>query len=179
MKHKTSIEIVKNWLVETVIGLNLCPFAKKPYEEGKINIAVSKAQNFESAYDDFIKEIELISSNSITTTSLLAFDCLETNFLDFNDFIGSLENILAENDLSDDFQLVCFHQGFYFGGLELNDLANYVNRSPMPLVHILRRSDVTKASSSIDTGVNISFNNENLIKSLSDQELKKHFWFLY
>lgn len=179
MTQKTTNEIINKWLVDTVIGLNLCPFAKVPYESGQIKIETSKAQSFEEAFADFIKEIELITTSEIVTTTLLAYESLTTNFLEFNDFIGSLEETLEDNDLAEAFQLVCFHPGFYFDELEQDDLANYVNRSPVPVIHILRKIDVTNAMSSIEAGESISLINEQTIKSLTIEQLKKYFWYLY
>lgn len=171
-------EEIHKWLVETIIGLNLCPFAKEPFDAGHISITVSQAQQLEDAYKDFISEISFMHSSSTIRTKLLAYPNINDSFEIFNDFCGSLEEILEENDLENIFQIVGFHPKFRFEGLESNDKANYVNRAPYPVIHILLAQDVALAANTIKTGENISQNNERTIKSLSSHELKKYFVFL-
>ena len=50
-----SINLIKKWLEETVIGLNLCPFAKTPFEEGKIALIESQANEFQGMTQAFLK----------------------------------------------------------------------------------------------------------------------------
>ncbi len=178
MTQLNSHKLINKWLMDTIIGLNLCPFAKAPFEAGEINIQVSTAATAEVAYQSFINEIEIIA-NGKATTSLLGFSQLNLDFLSFNDFIGSLEEALEDNDLADVFQLVCFHPEFIFEDTNRDDLANFVNRSPMPLIHILKRIDVSVAMNSTQASENISFLNEKTIKALSISELKRYFWYLY
>lgn len=170
-------EIYK-WLTQTVIELNLCPFAKGPLDAGQINIQISKAQSFEIAYQDFVKQLDLLLTCKNFKTSLLVFPKLNASFEMFNDFSGSLEETLVDSCVDDFFQTVCFHPDFRFFKLDAWDKANYVNRSPYPLIHILLKEDVKKAMSSMQAAKKISYINEKKIKSLSAEELKKKFWFL-
>jgi hypothetical protein len=178
MMQNTKKEIHK-WLVKTVIGLNLCPFAKDPHEKGQIHIDVSKASSFESAYQDFVSSLNYLNEENPIKTTLLVFDQLDTSFEDFNDFVGSVEDNLDENGLLNIFQLVCFHPEFRFADSDTHDLANLVNRSPKPLIHILFTEDITVATKDLAAGENISFTNEKNIKNLSESELKEFFWYLY
>lgn len=169
---------IEQWLVKTIIGLNLCPFAKTPYENGQIKVAISKAYDFEQAYQNFIEELDFLNNDQKIRTTLLAFENLECDFTHFNDFVGTIEETLRENNLSDVFQLVAFHPHFVFKDADPKDLANYVNRSPYPLIHLLWSEDISQAVKNITTGENISLINEQTIKALSSEKLKEYFWFL-
>lgn len=176
---QNSQEILKKWLEKTVIELNLCPFAKKPYESGHLKISVDDSINFEKAFDSFIKEIESLNSHSEYRTILLGFNQLHCTFYELNDFVGHLEYTLEENNLDHYFQLVCFHPEFHFADTDKDARANLVNRSPMPLIHILLKEDVEKAVHSIQAGENISYQNEQTLEELTQEQIKEFFWYLF
>lgn len=171
-------EQIHKWLSKTIIDLNLCPFAKNPFNAGQINIRVSQAQTMQHAYQDFVSELEQLNSTSSFTTSLISFHLLGLGFEDFNDFCGSLDDTLINANLDHTFQLVCFHPEFKFENLKQSDKANYVNRSPVPLIHILYKEQVRQAIDSIKDAQNISLNNEKIINSLSKAQLKDYFWYM-
>ncbi len=43
------------------------------------------------------------------------------------------------------YQLATFHPDYCFDGADLDDAANYSNRSPYPMVHVLREASVERA----------------------------------
>ena len=43
---------VKRWLSDVVIGLNLCPFARKPFNAGGVRFRVSEVQSDEALLVD-------------------------------------------------------------------------------------------------------------------------------
>ena len=89
--------------------------------------------------------------------------------------VSYLEKFIEDESL--DIQIVCFHPEFKFESLEDEDRANFVNRSPFPMIHILRKSEVQRAAQ-IKGGENISFINEKKLKSMSVEEFKKVFSYL-
>lgn len=179
LTQQSEYQEINKWLEKTIVGLNLCPFARIPFENKQIKITIQNSSDFENAYIDFIEEVEDLSSSEQFNTTLLVYPQLEVSFEDFNDFIGELEFRLEECELDSQFQLVGFHPQFYFADTVKSDLANYVNRSPFPLIHILQRKDIDKAISSLQMGENISFTNENTIKNLSPEQIQEHFWYLF
>ena len=54
---KQPIEITRRWVKEVVIGLNLCPFARTPFEAGRIRYTLGGAGNMDDAYAALIREI--------------------------------------------------------------------------------------------------------------------------
>ena len=174
LKNNVQKEITK-WLEEVIIGLNLCPFAKAPFEQDLIRISSSNETSEEEQVKFFLDELDLLQKtpSKDLSTSLIVFESFKGNFLDFNDFSGLLEDLLLQLKLEEDFQLVAFHPEFYFNGLKPDDKANLVNRSPYPLIHLLRSEEIAQVTTSETMGETISYNNEKTLNNLTDEQLKK------
>jgi hypothetical protein len=86
--------------------------------------------------------------------------------------------MLYELSLEETFQLVSFHPKFIFEQEDKNSLAHYVNRSPLPLIHILRSKDIALALEESKDAEALSFRNQKKIENLSAQELRYYFPFL-
>lgn len=173
--------MLKKWIEETVIGLNLCPFARPVFESNRLRLAETDLVTEEAASEFFLDELAIIQNadpKEISTT-LLAFNKWPINFYDFNDFVGWAESILEEVGLDEHFQLVVFHPQFHFEDLELSHRANLVNKSPMPVIHILRSIEVEMSLKEIKDGESISFMNQEKLEALSEEEIRKHFPYLF
>ena len=174
------LSLTNYWLEKIIIGLDLCPFARIPFSRGLIHVCISVGDSEESHYQSFIEECErlLVLGPERISTTLIAFPNGSLDFMAFNDFVGELEESLCENQLDDMFQVVAFHPKFISLGLEFDDLANFVNRSPYPTVHIIRVSEMEKAVREQKGGEQISFFNEKKLKALSPAELSELYYYL-
>jgi len=135
------------WLERAVIGLTLCPFAKAVHVKKQIRYSVSYASTPEALQDDLRRELLLLSEtlpDSIDTTLLIHPNVL-TDFYAYNDFLSVVDKTLEEMDLVDDFQVACLHPHYQFAGTKPDDIENFTNRSPYPVLHLLREASVTKA----------------------------------
>jgi hypothetical protein len=168
-------EIIETWLKKTVIGLGLCPFAKEPFENGSIRFNNCESVGLREVYSTFIEEIELLHSSESIETTLLIVPHAPTDFLDFNDFIFTLEEALEDNNLSQYFQIVGFHPHFVFDGLDKDQRTNFVNRSPIPLIHILKTSSIENLNLEKSDGEAISHKNEELLNNMPEDDFLKHF----
>ncbi|MBY0413322.1 MAG: DUF1415 domain-containing protein, partial [Bdellovibrionales bacterium] len=101
-----------------------------------------------------------------------------SDFLEFNDFVGDLEGLIEEANLSDVFQLVAFHPKFVFEKTDFSERGNLVNRSPYPTLHILRSEEIARALKNPKDGEIISFNNDQKLNEMSEEEIDKLFYFL-
>jgi len=156
------------WLEEIVIGMNLCPFAKYPYKNGLVRVVISEAIDDEEQINFFLDELLHLQNESISklSTTLIAFIYEKKNFQDFNDFVGTLEDLLIQSDLEEHFQLVTFHPQFHFDNADPMAQANYVGRSPYPIVHILRNSEIEIALANNPQMKQISLINEENLMNL-------------
>lgn len=145
MANDPSISRVKDWIKDWVIALDLCPFASKPFQQDKIRYTVFKGTEVFDLMDQFIEELEILSNQSDTDTTILILDQILEKFDDYLDVYYFLESKLDDFDYEDDFQLASFHPDYCFEGEEESSNSHYTNRSPLPLIHILRVDQVEAA----------------------------------
>jgi hypothetical protein len=141
----------RHWLEAAVIGLNLCPFAKPVYTKELIRYAVSQAGTPEALLEELIGELQSLveTDPSVTETTLLIHPEVLTDFLDYNDFVGVAEAAVEDLGLSGVLQIASFHPRYQFAGTEPDDIENYTNRSPYPMLHLLREASVERAVQSV------------------------------
>jgi len=135
----------KYWLEHVVIGLNFCPFARPVFEQGKIHYQVTDAQSLECCLEDLIAEAERLDRQSEIETTLLIF---EHSLLDFDDFLDVVEianDLMFEQGYEGVYQLASFHPDYCFADSDENDPANYTNRSPYPILHLIREQSIEYA----------------------------------
>jgi uncharacterized protein len=135
------------WLERSVIGLNLCPFAKAPHVKGQIHYVVSQAKGLEGLRDELIEQLQVLAELSAEEreTTLLIVPQMLRDFLEFNDFLDEADGVLQELDLEGVLQVASFHPDFQFADADPSDLGNYTNRSPYPTLHLLREESIDRA----------------------------------
>jgi uncharacterized protein len=137
----------RTWLERVVIGLGLCPFAKAVHVKGQIRYVVSSAEAPEALLEDLLRELGALSQADpdVVDTTLLVHPRALPNFLDFNDFLSVVDAALEELGFSGELQVASFHPHYQFAGNAPEDPANYCNRSPYPMLHLLREASVDRA----------------------------------
>lgn len=141
------IAATRAWLEKAVIGLDLCPFARAVHIRNQIRYVVSEAETPEELLEDLIAELRALAAadpEEIDTTLLIHPRVLE-DFLDYNDFLGVAEAAVEELELTGILQVASFHPRYQFAGTEPDDIENYTNRSPYPILHLLREESVERA----------------------------------
>lgn len=141
------IEATQHWLQKAVIGLNLCPFAKAVHVKNQIRYRVSHATTTESLLQELIEESLLLDNadpEEIDTTLLIHPRVLD-NFFDYNDFLEIADATLAKLGLEGELQIASFHPAYQFADTSIDDITNCTNRSPYPMLHLLRESSLDQA----------------------------------
>lgn len=158
---------VERWLHDCVLGLSLCPYARVPLNAGKVQLRVVTDEY--DLIESLPAELQNLQESDTETTLLILSAGLE-DFLDFNDRFGELEDWLDEVGLNEQFQLVGFHPAYLFAGAAADDPGNFANRSPYPVVQILRAASVASA---IDNGGTLAIptRNDATLRKLSSTEL--------
>lgn len=141
------IALTRAWLEHVVIGLNLCPFAEPVYRQQQVAYEVSHATEEKGLMDDLIAAIEgmMHADPGKTDTVLLIHPQALLNFEDYNEFIGWTEEFLEESGLEAVVQIASFHPNYRFAGTDANDITHNTNRSPFPMLHLLREASVDAA----------------------------------
>jgi hypothetical protein len=141
------IATTRRWLTQAVIGLNLCPFAKAVHVKGQIRYVVSAAPTPEALLEDLQRELEQLAAVApeAVDTTLLIHPHVLTDFLDYNDFLDAADGAVEALGLSGEIQIASFHPDYRFAGSAPDDMANYSNRSPYPILHLLREASIERA----------------------------------
>jgi uncharacterized protein len=171
------IEQTQQWLERAVIGLNLCPFAKAVHVKQQIRYVVSDAANIDALCDDLVSELEFLaeaSAERIDTTLIVLTNVMQ-DFLDFNDFLDVADNILEELELDGILQVAPFHPQFQFADTEADDITNFTNRSPYPMLHLLREDSVSRAVEAFSDELAISETNIATMRKLGADGWRKLF----
>ncbi len=139
------ILLTQKWLTDIVIGYGLCPFASKVYDEGQVDFSAIEF-SYQSLLDEMNESIDrIIDDNNHTSTKLII---IKKGLEDFNAYLDvyyALVEELERTELSKVVQLASFHPLYVFKDKQSDEVSNYSNRSPYPIIHILKVADVTAA----------------------------------
>jgi hypothetical protein len=80
--------------------------------------------------------------------------------------------LLEAQDYNGVYQLASFHPNYCFDGSLKNDAANYTNRSPYPMLHLLRESSLEQALAHYPNPEMIPENNIKLTRELGLEKMK-------
>jgi hypothetical protein len=123
-----------------VIEHNLCPFAHPFAKKDLIAYRVSAKQALEDRLYEFLDMLDELDESSSYRTTLLIYDDPNLDFTSYLDLYDLCVDLLEEEGR--EYQLASFHPAYCFAGEEEADPANLSNRSPHPMIHILRLDDV-------------------------------------
>ena len=168
---------VRQWLEQVVIGLNLCPFAGAPYRNGQVRIAVSEATTEELLLADLQRELALIDETpaSELETTLLVVAGMLADFEAYNEFLTPVDWLMKQEGWEGKYQVATFHPHYRFRGMRADDAGNLTNRSPWPILHILREASIEKALADYPDPEAIPDHNIRRMQSLTPQQLHEYF----
>ncbi len=180
MKFTMSAEIQNRcnvWLEKAVIGLNLCPFAKAVHVKGRIRWVLLEGVDEAELRACIEAEMQMLADLpcEVTDTTLIVLTQALPEFLEFHWFVEALGPLLKRLGLRGILQVASFHPHFEFAGSQPHDRANFTNRSPWPIVHLLRESSVEKAVAAFPQAQAIFESNIERLDAMSDTDFKEIF----
>ena len=137
----------QRWLELAVIGLNLCPFAKAVHVKRQIRYAVTAATTAEALLEELRQELERLAKanpDALETTLLIHPQAL-TDFIDFHFFLREADAVLRRLGYEGTVQIASFHPSYEFADSAPDDVVNCTNRSPYPMLHLLRAASIDRA----------------------------------
>ena len=172
LNNELIIESVQCWVETFIVELNLCPFAKREIVKNRVRYVATDADTEEQLLVALETELEFLSESPSTETTLLIHANVLNDFYDYNQFLDIADGLLQEMNLVGVFQLASFHPQYQFGGTEINDAENYTNRSPYPILHLLREDSLEQAIAEHTDVDQIPVRNIKLMKELGEDRLK-------
>jgi hypothetical protein len=164
---------VRHWLESLVIDLNLCPFAKRELVKDRVRFVVTPACTEDELLQALQAELELLQDNTEVETTLLIHPAVLQDFGAYNQFLNGADDLLAGLQLEGVFQVASFHPDYRFADAAPNDAENYTNRSPYPLLHILREASLEQVIADTLDVEQIPVRNIALMNGLGREELQK------
>jgi hypothetical protein len=160
------ISATQAWVKSVIIGYGICPFAKREWDRGSIYFAVSRATDIECFLAHLIQECERLDSDDGVETTLLIYPDAFLTFADYLDYLDIAERLLIMQGYEGVYQLASFHPNYCFEGAAPDDAANYTNRSPYPMLHLIREESIERAVAAYPHPENIPERNIELTRRL-------------
>ena len=139
------IDAVQAWVNTVVVDLNLCPFAQAEVRRKSIRYKVSNASSNEQLLQDLVIELALLKKEPTIETTLLIHPDRLTDFDEYLEFLEFANMLISNMGFEGEYQIASFHPDYCFAESNADDAANYTNRAPYPILHILRETSVEKA----------------------------------
>lgn len=172
LEYEKIIGPVRYWVESLVIDLNLCPFAKRELVKNRVRFSVTEAVTEEQLLMDLQAELELLDSDETVETTLLIHPKVLQEFYDYNQFLSCADSLLAQMGLNGVYQIASFHPHYQFGGTAPDDVENYTNRSPYPMLHLIREESLERGIANYPDVDQIPERNIELVNSLGRDKMQ-------
>ena len=172
MTHSRAIASARQWLETIVVGLKLCPFANRELENGRVRFAVTDAETETELLMALRSELSLMIDDASVETILLIHPQTLLDFYDFNDFLEVADANLIDLALDGVVQIASFHPEYQFEGTAPDDVQNYTNRSPNPMLHLIREDSLARAIGAYPDVAQIPTRNVALMQSMGSAKAR-------
>lgn len=149
----------KQWLDEIIIGLNFCPFAKKEFVNNTIRYHESKTEQVKTALHELIEQCRYLQAHDELETTLIVYSDGFRGFERYLDLVEYGNDLLIDSGFEGIFQLASMHPEYCFDGEDFDDASNFTNRSPYPIIHIIREASMARVLSVYNEPEKIPENN--------------------
>ncbi|NDF46525.1 MAG: DUF1415 family protein, partial [Betaproteobacteria bacterium] len=116
--ERITIEDTQRWLMQAVVGLNLCPFAKGVVTKNLVRYRVCLSTEPADVLTLLREELQHLASTdeSLLDTSLLIAPRLLPDFYEFNAFLSDCDDVLLDLNLDGVLHIADFHPHYTFAG---------------------------------------------------------------
>jgi uncharacterized protein len=166
-----AVTSTQRWLERAVIGLNLCPFAKAVYVKRQIRYAVTAATTADALLEELRHELELLrhADPEEIDTTLLIHPKVLNDFIDYHLFLREADAAVRDLGQEGSLQIASFHPAYEFAGSAPDDIANCTNRSPHPMLHLLREASIDRAVAAFPDAATIYERNIDTLRRLGHE----------
>jgi uncharacterized protein len=146
----------------------LCPFADSAYRASRVGFRVSEQRSAAGLIEDLQQELIVMQAADPAQleTALLIHPWVLNDFIEYNEFLEVCDALVAELGLEGELQVASFHPHYQFADTQPDDIANYTNRSPYPMLHVLRESSVERAVAAVGNTDEIYLRNIRTLRQL-------------
>jgi hypothetical protein len=170
--NEQTVSVVRQWVSSMVVDMNLCPFAKRELVKNRVRFFVTEAIAEEELLMVLEAELERLNSEPAVETTLLIHPGVLQKFHDYNQFLDIADRLLVQMRLEGIFQIASFHPDYQFAGTGPDDAENYTNRSPFPLLHLIREESLERVIADYPDVDEVPSRNIELMNSLGNKKLQ-------
>lgn len=172
MANSIAIESTKRWVDDVVVGLNFCPFAKREVMRNSIRYVDYNQAKLKPLISLMAEEVEHLECHPKVETTLIVLSSGFKLFWDYLDVVNKAENWLDNNAFRGKYQIASFHPEYCFEGEDFDSPSNYTNRSPYPMLHLLREASLEHAIARYKNPEDIPLNNIDKANSMGSLTLQ-------
>lgn len=160
------------WVEKLVVGENLCPFAAPVMAKLAMDVYLGEEQRQAlTQLKDMLLNMQQQDEQQLPT-ALFVLPNMLADFSQYMQWLFDAEDLLADLDLEGEIQLASFHPQYCFADEPSDDLSHFTNRSPYPMVHLIREAHISKALESVSKPEAIPLRNKKHIRRLGIAGLK-------
>ena len=175
MDDQRIIDTTECWIREVVVGLNLCPFAARPLAGRRIRYQLCRetvpAAIYTGLLAEFIAFLELPDADAETGLFIVP-NGLE-DFETYLEVVDAGDAAIGEVGLTGVLQLASFHPDYRFADAPVDDAANYTNRSPYPMFHLIREDALQEALADFPDPETIPLRNIETLRGLGAEVMRE------
>lgn len=172
MGENKVINATRKWVEDVVVGYNLCPFAKRELVRNRVRFVVSEAVTEDELLQALHAELQRLDDEPEIETTLLIHPGVLRDFGLYNEFLDAADGLLAYLDMEGVYQIASFHPDYQFAETEPDAAENYTNRSPFPMLHLLREASLEAAIDSYPDVDEIPQRNIELMEKLGEDKMR-------
>jgi uncharacterized protein len=143
-QHEIIIAQIKKWITDVVVGCNFCPFAAKEIKRDSVFYEVVNGADSKVILEKLSSVFTKMDDDDNLETALLIIPEGFQFFTSYLNLVETAEKFLEKENYEGVYQIASFHPQYLFAGSNEDDPANYTNRSPYPMLHILREESLSK-----------------------------------
>jgi len=170
--HDAIARAVRRWVETMVVGLDLCPFAKRELLHDRVRFTVTDATSEKQLSTALMDEFALLQRDPSIETTLLIHPWVLDDFGEYNQFLDLVDQLLRQLNLEGVYQVASFHPQYQFAGTAPDDAENYTNRAPYPVLHLIREDSLERAIEAFPGVEDIPARNIRLMNEMGKQQLQ-------
>ncbi|ANF57664.1 DUF1415 domain-containing protein [Halotalea alkalilenta] len=167
--HQQPLRQTRDWITRIVVGLDLCPFARRELDAGRVRYRAVDGGDFALALAALDEEVRLLDEDETISTTVIVLVDRTLDFDTYLDWLELAERWLAMAGYEGIYQIASFHPDYRFEGSPASDPAHLTNRAPWPLFHLLREQQLEQALACFPHPERIPERNVALLRELGEQ----------
>ncbi|MBT8448191.1 MAG: DUF1415 domain-containing protein [Gammaproteobacteria bacterium] len=135
----------RRWVEGFIQKRNICPFATKVITEQQLAYRCFDNNDVEYCLTEIFVLLRKMQEQASPETMLIILPAWQEDFDGFLEVCEIARELLAAHELQNEFQFATFHPKYLFQNEAPDSPSHYTNRSPWPMLHIIRQSSISNA----------------------------------